>query len=312
MNSKGEKSRGEKSRHPVELEGATLVVENLNKRYRDGTWANRDINLDAKPGEILGILGPNGAGKTTLVRQITTELLPTSGKITVLGHDVATQADFVKSLLGVMPQEVTLFDYLTVYQHLRIFGRFRGLSGSYAARRAEELVADLGLSQYRNVSIMKTTGGLRRRLLVGIAALAKPPLMVLDEPTTGLDLEARRILWKLLKGYKENGTTVLLTTHYMEEAEALCDRIGIIQQGRLLALDTLDNIRSSHGYEYKITYTQNGTDREILTLYGGDERDLIAQVRSMGVHHISVAKTNLEDIYLALTGVANGQDGRSE
>jgi len=303
---------GGKSHRPVEFEGATLVVENLNKRYRDGTWANRDISLDAKPGEILGILGPNGAGKTTLVRQITTELLPTSGKITVLGHDVASQSDIVKSLLGVMPQEVTLFDYLTVFHHLRIFGKFRGLSGPYAARRAEELVADLGLSQYRNVPIMKTTGGLRRRLLVGIAALAKPPLMVLDEPTTGLDLEARRILWNLLKGYKEIGTTVLLTTHYMEEAEALCDRIGIIQRGRLLALDTLDNLRVDHSCEYKITYAPNGTGNEVLTLYGANDRDLIAQVRSLGAHHISVAKTNLEDIYLALTGIAKGPNGRSD
>jgi len=305
-----------KSHLSPETTASPLVVRYLNKRYRGGPWANRDISFIAKPGEILGVLGPNGAGKTTLVRQITTELLPTSGEIKVVGLDVVSEANAVKSHLGVMPQEAVLFDYLTVYQHLRIFGKLRGLSSRCAARRADELVIELGLIEHRDVPIIKTSGGMRRRLLVGIAALAKPLLLVLDEPTTGLDPEARRMLWGLLNSFREAGTTVLLTTHYMEEAEALCDRVGIIQQGQLLALDTVDNLRSQYGYEFKITYsldtdtgdkktsdsrTRGGVTGEPLTIYGADEQGLVDQVRSLRARQISLSRTSLEDVYFALT-----------
>ena len=229
-----------------------LKVEDLNKRYKKGAWANRGITLSAAPAEILGILGPNGAGKTTLVRQITTELRPTSGRVEVFGHDVVTEPDRVKSLLGTMPQEAKLFEYLTTYQHLRIFGRLRGLSRTESSKRADELIEELRMSEHRDVLVGKLSGGLRRRVLVGIATLARPPLMVLDEPTTGLDPQARRDLWALILRRKEQGATILLTTHYMEEAEALSDRVGILQNGRLLALDTAENLRASHGYEFKI------------------------------------------------------------
>ncbi len=284
------------------LEGHPLEVRDLNKRYKGGIWANQDITLTAKPGEVVGILGPNGAGKTTLVRQITTELLPTSGEIRVFGHDVMAEPSAVKSHLGIMPQEANLFEYLTVFQHLRIFGRLRGLSPKDAGRRAEELIADLRLTDHRNVLIGKLSGGLRRRVLVGIAILAQPPLLVLDEPTTGLDPQSRRDLWALMRRYQERGTTILLTTHNMEEAEALCDRVGIINHGRLLALDTVDNLRATHGYEFKITYTRDGSAAEMETLYGADDQELVERARAMGVHQFTVSHANLEDVYLALTG----------
>ena len=265
--------------------------------------------MQAEPGELLGILGPNGAGKTTLVRQITTEIFPTSGEIRVFGHDVVTEPSATKALLGIMPQEATLFEYLTVQQHLRIFGKLRGLPPKDARRRAEELIEDLHLAEHRNVLIGKLSGGLRRRVLVGIAALAQPPLMVLDEPTTGLDPQSRRDLWSLLRRYREQGATVLLTTHYMEEAEALCDRVGIIDHGRLLALDTVDNLRSAHGYEFKVTYSPNGSAAEVETIYGADDQELVARVRGMGIHQFSVSRTTLEDIFLALTGEKEGLSG---
>lgn len=296
-------------RHSLKLSDLPLSVRELNKRYKGGSWANRDITLQAEPGEILGILGPNGAGKTTLVRQITTEIFPTSGEIRVFGHDVVTEPSATKALLGIMPQEATLFEYLTVQQHLRIFGKLRGLSPKDARRRAEELIEDLHLAEHRNVLIGKLSGGLRRRVLVGIAALAQPPLMVLDEPTTGLDPQSRRDLWSLLRRYKEQGATVLLTTHYMEEAEALCDRVGIIDHGRLLALDTVDNLRSAHGYEFKVTYSPNGSAAEVETIYGADDQELVARVRGMGIHQFSVSRTTLEDIFLALTGEKEGLSG---
>ena len=246
-----------------------------------------------------------------MVRQITTELLPTSGEIRLLGHDVVAEPSIVKGLLGVVPQEATLFEYLNVSQHLRIFGKLRGLTAKDANQRADQLIAELHLTEHRDVPVDRLSGGLRRRVLIGIAALAQPPIMVLDEPTTGLDPRARRDIWSLVERYKEMGTTVLLTTHYMEEAEALCDRVGIIQQGRLLALDTVPNLRAAHGYDFKITYTCNGSTADAETIYGADDKEMVERVRSLGASQYSVSRTNLEDVYLALTGEKEDLDGHS-
>ena len=289
-----------------------LVVASLNKRYKRGVWANRDISLTVEPGETLGILGPNGAGKTTLIRQITTELIPTSGTIRVMGYDAIKEPYKAKSLLGIVPQEATLFDYLTVYQHLRIFGQLRGYNGRGAARRADELIEELRLTEHRNVPIKKISGGMRRRILIGIAALAHPPLMVLDEPTTGLDPQSRRDLWVQLRHYKQTQTAVIITTHYMEEAEALCDRVGIILNGRLLALDTVANLRGSYSYEYKITYSANDSGGESETIYGAAYQELVERVRAVGGENLTLSRTSLEDVYLAITGGGDsGEDGRT-
>lgn len=285
-----------------------LVVRDISKQYSTGIWANRNVTLTAERGEILGLLGPNGAGKTTLVRQITTELFPTAGEIRVFGHDAITEPDAAKRLMGIVPQEATLFGYLTVYHHLRIFGKLRGLSPERASQRADELVTELRLEEHRNVIADKLSGGLKRRVLIGIAILANPPLMVLDEPTTGLDPQARRDLWSLLRRYRENGATILLTTHYMEEAEALCDRVGIISHGYLLALDTVANLRASRGYEFKLTYSKDGSTAEPEVMYGADDGELVERVRSMGINQFTVSQTNLEDVFLALTGGEEGLD----
>ena len=281
-------------------------MRDLNKRYKDGTWANRGINLTGNPGEILGILGPNGAGKTTLVRQITTELLPTSGSVTVMGYDAVGEPIKVKSMLGVVPQEAMPFEYLTVYQHLRIFAKLRGIKPRESGARAEQLIDDLDLMDYRDLTVRKLSGGLRRRVLVGIASIAQPPVMVLDEPTTGLDLLSRRNLWAILRRNREQGAFVLLTTHSMEEAEALCDRVGVIQDGRLLALDTVANLRANYGFQFKISYYHNGSMRDGVTLYGDSDQELVSRVRDMGIEHFSVGRTNLEDVYLAITGETDG------
>ena len=280
-------------------EAPPVEVRGLDKTYRNGTQANRDITLALRRGELLGILGPNGAGKTTLVRQITTELVPTSGEVRVFGIDAVAHPNRVKSLMGVMPQEANLYYRLSVRHHLRIFGKLRGLPRGEASRRAEKLISDLRMEEHRDKAANELSGGLRRRLLLGIAALADPPLMVLDEPSAGLDPEARHELWELLRGYRRRGSTVLLTTHYMEEAEALCDRVGVIQDGRLLALDTIDNLRADHGFEYKIVYESDDRTR---TVYGADDRSLVRQAQSDGIREYSVSRTTLEDVYLGLTG----------
>ena len=279
-----------------------LVVESVNKRYRRGVHANRDISFEAYSGEVLGILGPNGAGKTTLVRQITTELLPTSGGIRVFGVDAVEDPIGVKSLMGIVPQEAQLFEMLTVRETLKIFGKLRGLSGRDANRRADEIISELRLDAHRNVVNVKLSGGLKRRVMVGLAALAEPGLIVLDEPTTGLDPQSRRDLWNLVREHSSRGATILMTTHYMDEAEALCDRVGIISNGRLLALDSVERLKSAHGYEFKVTYSVDGKNGASETIYGKDDRELVERVRARGVRQFSVGRTTLEDVYLALTG----------
>ena len=288
-----------------------LEVVGINKRYRDGTWANRDISFEVEPGELLAILGPNGAGKTTLVRQITTELVPTSGTVQVHGRDAVSDPDSVKPMLGVVPQEANLYWGLTVFHHLRLFGMLRGLSRRDARDRTDHVIESLRLHEHRDRPIEALSGGLKRRVMVGIAALARPSLMVLDEPTTGLDPESRRDVWGFVRQYGSEGTTVLLTTHYMEEAETLADRVAIIHEGRLLALDTVDGLRAAHGLEYKVTFSGNDGAGEPETIYGADDGELVEQVRAMGVRQYAVSRASLEDVYLALTGSKERLDGES-
>ncbi len=280
-----------------------IEVRNLNKRYKGGPWANRDLSLTVDNGEVLGILGPNGAGKSTLVRQITTELVPTSGSVRVFGADAISQPNLVKGYMGVLPQEATLFWGLSVRHHLRIFGKLRGLPSKAASRRAEELISDLDLEEHRDKATETLSGGLKRRVLVGIASIADPPLLVLDEPTVGLDPQSRHALWDVLRGYRRRGSTVLLTTHYMEEAEALCDRVGIIQDGTLLALDTVEGLKTAIGYEFKIKFDSAGRTE---TIYGSDDKALVDQVRARGIDEFSVSRTTLEDVYLKMTSEEAG------
>lgn len=281
-----------------------IEVRNLNKQYKDGPHANQDISLTVNWGEALGVLGPNGAGKTTLVRQITTELLPTSGEVRVVGIDAVANPDGAKARIGVVPQEARLFQGLSVYRHLRIFGVLRGLSRRDARQRADELIEELDLTAHRDFNSERLSGGLRRRLLVGIAMLAQPDVLILDEPTVGLDVESRQRLWEVLQSYRQRDAAVLLTTHYMEEAETLCDRIGIIQDGRLISLDTISNLRASIGHEYKLVY-ESSEGRQ--TVYGDDHLTLAAQLRAQGIDEYAVMRTSLEDVYLALTQQARDE-----
>ncbi len=186
-----------------------MRTEGVSKRYADGTWANRDVSLTIKQGEILTLLGPNGAGKTTLVRHITTELLQTSGEIRVLGLNPVSEPNAVKALLGVVPQDAGLYWDLSAKQHFRLLGKMRGLPGRRARARADELVRSLGLEEHADKATQTLSGGLKRRVMNGIATCAEPPVLVLDEPTTGLDPRSPRDLWALIREYKREGRTVL-------------------------------------------------------------------------------------------------------
>lgn len=284
------------------MDSPAVEVSNLSKRYSDGTLANRYISFTVEPGEFLGILGPNGAGKTTLVRQITTELIPTKGQVRVFGIDGLSRPNEVKRYMGIMPQEASLYFGLSIRHHLRIFGKLRGLPAKVASRRAEELIADLRLEKHRDKPADQLSGGLRRRLLLGIASVANPPLLILDEPSAALDPEARHYLWDFLHKTHRQGSTILLTTHNMLEAEELCDRVGIVQDGSWLAHDTVAHLKAAHGYEYKITFDSK---EGVETIYGSDDRTLVQQVQAQGIRQYTVSQTTLEDVYLGLTRERN-------
>lgn len=226
----------------------------------------------------------------------------------MFGVDAVADPIGAKNLMGIVPQEAQLFDMLTVRETLRIFGKMRGLSGRDVKRRVDEIISDLRLDAHRNVVNVKLSGGLKRRVMVGMAALADPGLIVLDEPTTGLDPQSRRDLWNLVREHRDRGATIRMTTHYMEEAEELCDRVGIISKGRLLTLDSVEGLKSAHGYDFKVTYSPNGENGATETIYGKDDHDLVERVRALDVRQFSVGRTTLEDVYLGLTG-DEGNDG---
>ena len=281
-----------------------IEVSNLSKRYGRGVLANDNIHLQVAPGELFSLLGPNGAGKTTLVRQITGELMPTDGEVRVFGIDVVRQPREARRLLGIVPQEAGLFGYLTVREHLRYFGRLRGLSTQAVAGRVQELMQELNLTEHGRKQASQLSGGLKHKLLVGIAMMAHPRALILDEPTTGLDPQSRREVWDLIRHYQRQGAAVLLTTHYMEEAEYLSERVGVISQGRLVAVGTVEELHARIENRFKLTYKSPGTTnylRERVTVYGRTVDELHRRVDELGLEEYDIAKTNLEDIYLELT-----------
>jgi len=187
-------------------------VRGLVKQYADGTRANRGIDLDVRSGEVVAVLGPNGAGKTTFLRQLTTELRPSGGTIRVFGIDVVAEPQRAKRLMGITPQEAGMFESLTVREHLQLFARLKGLARRAADAATTEVIALLALSEHERRSVGSLSGGLRRRILIGLALLGDPPLLVLDEPTTGLDPASRRTVWSVLRQIVQQGTTVVLST----------------------------------------------------------------------------------------------------
>ena len=216
-------------------EGA-LAVEALGLTRRFGERAAVDgIDLAVRPGECFGILGPNGAGKTSTLRMIYARLPPSGGILRVLGLDVATAARAVKARLGVVPQHNNLDTELTARENLLVYAWYFGIPGPVARRRAEELLAYMELSDRRDTRVERLSGGMQRRLIIARGLINDPELLVLDEPTTGLDPQARLLVWERLAALKQRGVTLLLTTHYMEEASRLCDRLVIMDEGRVLA-----------------------------------------------------------------------------
>jgi lipooligosaccharide transport system ATP-binding protein len=212
---------------------AAIVARGLAKRYA-ATEAVRDVSFEVRAGEVVGFLGPNGAGKTTTVRMVSCFLPPSAGTALVHGIDVRERPRDVKRILGICPQEDNLDPDFDVLKNLLVYGRYFGLPGGEVRRRAEALLDLVALGDRKRAAISELSGGMKRRLILARALLNQPRVLLLDEPTTGLDPQARHAIWARVRGLRETGVTVLLTTHYMEEAAQLCDRVVVMDGGRIL------------------------------------------------------------------------------
>lgn len=222
-----------------------VSIENLSKFYDSGHHALKNINLDIEPGEILALLGPNGAGKTTLISAICGIVNVSSGSIKVAGHDIIEDYRVTRSLIGLVPQELTLGAFDTVWETLCFS---RGLFGKKPDPAfLEQLLKDLSLWEKKDSELMTLSGGMKRRVLIGKALVHEPSVLFLDEPTAGVDVELRKDMWELVHRLRETGVTIILTTHYIEEAEAIADRVGVINKGELLLLDNKKDLMQKWG-----------------------------------------------------------------
>lgn len=213
-----------------------ILMDNVVKRFEDVTAVD-GVGLHVEKGELFGLLGPNGAGKTTIVNILCGLLKPTSGYAMVGGYDVVKEGVKVKELIGVCPQETAIYPYLTGIENLELFGNLYTLDKNTLKAKCNLLLEKMELMQDAKRRVEKYSGGMKRRLSLIITLIHDPQIIFLDEPTVGMDPQSRRAVWDLMRELKKEGKTIFLTTHYMEEAEALCDRVGIIDYGRLIALD---------------------------------------------------------------------------
>src|ERR1700761_441782 len=239
--------------------GTAIHTEDLTKVYAGTDFTAVDkLNLDVRAGEIFGLLGPNGAGKTTTAGMLTTRVVPTRGKAFLARVDVGAQPALAKQLSGIVSQQNTLDRQLTVWENLYFHGRLFGIGARESRRIADELLEQFQLSRWANASVYALSGGMAQRLMVARAIFHRPAVLFLDEPTAGLDPQSRLALWDLLGELNGEGQTVVLTTHYMEEADRLCHRVAIMDHGRVLALDTPAALKQQVGADTVVTVKADG------------------------------------------------------
>jgi len=215
----------------------SISIQNLTKKFEDKT-ALENLNLQVNKGELFGLLGPNGAGKTTTINILSGLIKPTSGTAAICGHDVQGETQTVKELIGVCTQETAVYPYLTGAENLELFGNLNNVNKKVLKERSHMLLARTGLAEDAKRVAAKYSGGMKRRLSLALALIHDPQVLFLDEPTVAMDPQSRHAVWDFIREQKRNGKTIILTTHYMEEAEELCDRVGIIDHGKLIALGT--------------------------------------------------------------------------
>ena len=302
-----------------------LAVEarGLEKRF-PATVAVDGIDLEIPTGGCFGFLGPNGAGKTTTIKMITCVSPPTAGELRVLGGDVRHDRRAIKSRLGVVPQGMTLDGDLTARENLLSFGAYHSLSRREAEHRADELLEFAQLSERAAAQVDELSGGMQRRLLIARALVNDPELLVLDEPTTGLDPQARHLVWERLRRLKRRGKTLLLTTHYMEEAAQLCDEIVVLDHGKVIARGTPRELVAQN-VAPRVVEVQGieGGAEEVVSLaaelaqdveavgdrvlfYASDGEEIMSRIREADVPHqaLLLREATLEDVFLRLTGHA--------
>jgi ABC-2 type transport system ATP-binding protein len=277
-----------------------IATEKLTKRYGD-ILAVKDLTLKVNSGETFGFLGPNGAGKTTTIRMLNTLTKPTSGCAWVNGFDVVKEPDNVKKEFGVVQQHMSLDRDLTVKENLELHARLHHLESSERKRRIDELLDYVGLTEQADRMVMPLSGGMQKRVMIIRALIHRPKILFLDEPTVGLDAQTRRRLWELIRRLNRDGTTIFLTTHYIEEAEALCQRVGIIHQGRLIALGKPLELRQKLGL-FTVETLANNTDTQYH--YFPDRAAAKTYVQNLPpeLKTIIIRESNLEDVFVELTG----------
>ncbi len=308
--------------------GEVICCEQLTKRYPGDILAVDRLDLRVHRGEIFGLLGPNGAGKTTTVGMLTTLVIPTSGKAIVAGIDVVAHPTLVKQLIGVVAQTNNLDRALTVWENLYYHGRFFGMSARESRETADRFLVEFHLAERAKADVMTISGGMAKRLQVARALLHRPSVLFLDEPTAGLDPQSRLALWEILGKLHAEGQTILLTTHYMEEADSVCDRIAIMDHGRILAMDTPKNLKESVGADSILTVSATG-DLDALARLLRDQVEgatesqrldrmiqlhiksttgvlprvvAVAEQGGFNITDLSVAEPTLETVFLNLTG----------
>jgi len=225
------------------LKEAAIVIDSLTRKFEDVTAVD-GLSLTVEKGELFGLLGPNGAGKTTTINVLSGLLKPTSGSVTVGGYDVEKDPSEVKALIGVCPQDTAVFSYLTGRENVELFGNLHAMSKEELKKKTDELLGKMSLVSDAKRRVGKYSGGMRRRINLIMALVHDPEIAFLDEPTVGMDPQSRRAVWDFIKELKKRNKTVILTTHYMEEAEELCDRVGIIDYGKLIALGAPEQLKA--------------------------------------------------------------------
>ncbi|MGP8214612.1 MAG: ABC transporter ATP-binding protein [Bacteroidia bacterium] len=300
-----------------------IEVKNITKSYGK-TEALRGISFSINEGECYGLLGPNGAGKSTTINMLSMLFPPDSGTITINGTDVAKAGSGTKSILGVVPQEIALYSIFSAWENILFWGRIYGVRGKELKDKAKELLEWVGLYDRRKDKIKTYSGGMKRRINMICALLHSPKVLLLDEPTVGVDPQSRNLIFELIQELNKKGMTIIYTTHYMEEAEKLCNRVGIIDNGLIIAQGTLDELKKQSDVndmiivdcgqtpdeklladKLKTTVAVNENTASILS--GDSKKDLTRIVTTCTdagyeIHRIDIQKGNLESVFLKMTG----------
>ncbi len=300
---------------------AAIAFRHVGKTYTGSRGTLRaldDVSLDIGQGEFFGLLGPNGAGKTTLISILAGLARATEGTVTVMGHDVVTDYAAARKALGIVPQELVFDPFFSVRETLRIQSGYFGVKGNEAW--IDEVLAELGLTDKAHANMRQLSGGMKRRVLVAQALVHRPPVIVLDEPTAGVDVELRQMLWKFIARLNREGHTVLLTTHYLEEAEALCHRIAMLKAGRVVALDRTSALlagTASTMLRFKtdqalppVLAAQARVTGRIVQLKAHDAAEVeqhLAALRQAGIvpEDLEIGRADLEDVFVQIMSGAD-------